>query len=411
MALDVSQSPAPPPPQRCPIDHAALSQQKTIRVNEDGEPAIAQDAAGVWHVRGYEHARTILRATATKQAGFSAELTNRLEPQPILYQEGKPHHDQRRQTARFFTPKAVSDNYRQLMERYADQMIRVLQRRKQMDLSVLAMKLAVRVAGEVIGLTNSRLPGMDRRINALLSGSDRLTTNKLVRYFNIVRSRLPMLSFFYADVQPAIEARKQQPKEDIISHLLAQKYKAFAILIECVTYAAAGMITTREFITITAWHMLEQPTLRARYLQADEAERHAILHELLRLEPVIAHLLRRATSDITLTENNATITIPTGDLIDLHITAANVDQAIVGEDAHLICPARPIHTDRAHAALLSFGDGAHRCPGAYIAIQETDIFLQRLLALPTLRIVQKPSVSWIDVIQGYELRNFVIAVD
>ncbi len=60
---------------------------------------------------------------------------------------------------------------------------------------------------------------------------------------------------------------------------------------------------------------------------------------------------------------------------------------------------------------MSFGDGHHRCPGAYIALQETDIFLQRLLRLPGLQIVQKPSVSWNDLTAGYELRNFILAVE
>ena len=53
----------------------------------------------------------------------------------------------------------------------------------------------------------------------------------------------------------------------------------------------------------------------------------------------------------------------------------------------------------------------HRCPGAYIALQETDIFLQRLLRVDGLRIVKKPSVTWNALVTGYELRDFVLAVD
>ncbi|PLS78135.1 MAG: cytochrome P450, partial [Chloroflexi bacterium] len=43
-------------------------------------------------------------------------------------------------------------------------------------------------------------------------------------------------------------------------------------------------------------------------------------------------------------------------------------------------------------------------------LQETDIFLQHLLRLQGLQIVQKPSVTWNDLTQGYELRNFIIPV-
>ncbi len=177
------------------------------------------------------------------------------------------------------------------------------------------------------------------------------------------------------------------------------------------TYAAAGMATTREFISVAAWHLLEQPALRARFMGGTEAERHAILHELLRLEPVVSHLYRRTTADLEIESNDTTITIPAGELVDLHIYAANTDSSVVAQDRLLICPGRSINADRAGPALMSFGDGHHRCPGAPIAIQETDIFLQRLLALDTLRIERKPSVSWEDLTAAYEIRDFIIAVD
>jgi cytochrome P450 len=61
--------------------------------------------------------------------------------------------------------------------------------------------------------------------------------------------------------------------------------------------------------------------------------------------------------------------------------------------------------------VMSFGDGHHRCPGAYLAIQETDIFLQRLLALDTLRIERAPTLNWNELTTGYEVRDFLIALD
>jgi cytochrome P450 len=60
--------------------------------------------------------------------------------------------------------------------------------------------------------------------------------------------------------------------------------------------------------------------------------------------------------------------------------------------------------------LMGFGDGHHRCPGSYIAIQETDIVLQRLLALDGLRIEQAPTIHWSDLVSGYELRDFMITL-
>ena len=58
---------------------------------------------------------------------------------------------------------------------------------------------------------------------------------------------------------------------------------------------------------------------------------------------------------------------------------------------------------------MSFGDGHHRCPGAYLALQESDIFLQRLLRLP-LTAEQAPHLGWNPIAAGYELSGFVVSV-
>jgi hypothetical protein len=46
-----------------------------------------------------------------------------------------------------------------------------------------------------------------------------------------------------------------------------------------------------------------------------------------------------------------------------------------------------------------------------VAIQEADTFLQRLLALPGLRITREPEVSWNVISTGYELWKFRVAID
>lgn len=398
---------------RCPIDHAAWSQQKTARAAWSIDTPIERAADGVWQVRGYEEARVILRSQDTKQAGFKAELLERLPTMtnaPILYQEGKAHQLQRKQTARFFTPKAVSSDYRRLMERVTDQLIAELQRARRADLTRLSLALAVRVAAEVVGLTSSRLPGMDKRLNAFFAQEVQASGWHPLALARFLRIQLHMAAFFYLDVQPAIRARRRQPREDVISHLLAQGYRESEILTECVTYGAAGMITTREFISMSAWHFLEQPTLRAQYLAAPEAERQEMLQEILRLEPVVGHLYRRATADIPLASNGASLTIRQGDLIDIHIYAANTDEHAVGAQPLTLRPGRKLRAERVSPAVMGFGDGAHRCPGSFIAVQETDIFLQRLLALDGLRIERAPSLSWNDLVTGYELRDFVITL-
>lgn len=405
---------------KCPIDHVAMFQKKTASAVEPAEaPDIELADDGTWHVRGFPAARAILRGAHTRQAGFRADLINRISVTgnaPILYQEGKVHQQQRKQTARFFTPRKVSGDYRRLMETLSDTLIAELKRSGRVDLSALSLTLAVQVASAVVGLTDSRRPGIDRRLEGffsvdLVGKSDAHGLRGLLgRVRGLALSQWRVTRFFSLDVRPAIQARRRQPQEDVISHLLAQGYSDREILTECITYAAAGMITTREFISMAAWHMLEQPALRARYLDAEEDERMTILEEILRLEPVVGHLYRRATDDIHIAAGDESLTIPQGALMDLHIHAANTDERIVGEHPFAICPDRELRAERVSHELLSFGDGAHRCPGSFIALQETDIFLRRLLALDGLRIERAPTLTWNDLVAGYELRDFHIAI-
>jgi len=410
-------------PMHCPVEHGSLSYQKTSRnagaSPETSSTPLQRDAQGVWQVHGFEEARTVLRSSATRQAGFNAEQLEKIPGvtnKPILYMEGKAHQQQRKQTARFFTPKTVSSSYRQFMETLADQFVNELKRKKRVDLSQLSLKLAVQVAAQVVGVTNSRLPGMDRRLDAFFQqqpSSQEMIP--LLRWKPFTRLRQlfhqrHVLAFYWLDVRPAIRARKRQAEEDVISHLISQNYTDAEILTECITYAAAGMVTTREFISIAAWHFLERPELRDRYLATPEEERLEMLHETLRLEPVVGNLYRRATADIPLESQGKKVVIPEGDMMNIHIYAANVDETVVGEEPLALCPGRPIQGERIPSMIMGFGDGHHRCPGSYLAIQETDIFLHRLLTLDSLHMERTPILNWNELTTGYEIRNFIIAV-
>ena len=408
----------------CPVVHGVLPQQKTARRSERSSLPLERDAEGVWQVQGFAEARTILRNnSATKQAGFNAEQISNIPGvmnRPILYMEGKDHLQQRKQTARFFTPKTVSVNYRQFMEKLADGLVADLQRKRRVDLSQLTLALSVEVVSQVVGLTNSRLPGMGKRLDAFFqqgTSAQKQRNPKPVlkwKWLAILRQvfqQRPLLAFYWLDVQPAVRARKRAAGEDVISHLLAQKYSDAEILTECLTYAAAGMATTREFVSVAAWHFLEHPELRERYLEAPEEERLEMLHETLRLEPVVGNLYRRVMEDITLESSGQQVVIPAGDLINIHVHNTNTDEVVVGEEPAALCPGRAISGANIPSMLMSFGDGHHRCPGSYLAIQETDIFLRRLLALETLRMEQPPSLNWNEITTGYEIRDFMIAVD
>ena len=393
---------------RCPFPHGT-TQRKTASDETPDALAIEQDGE-VWHLRTYTAVRQVLRdADGTRQS-----ILNNESPfptgmrQPVIFQDGPPHKQQRTAIARFFTPKTVSDAYATLMESLSDQLVDELAQKKSADLSALSMRLATQVAAQIVGLTNSWGPGMDRRIDAMLAARPE-PASRLGRTLVTLEDRARLVQFYLRDVRPAIIARRRTPREDVISHLLTMGYNDLEILIECATYASAGMVTTREFICIAAWHLLENEPVRDDYLKAQEKERHRILHEILRLEPVASHLYRRTVTDMQLEHAGKTYHIPAGALLNLDIRAANADAAAVGAEPLNLCPHREL-AQGAQPQAMSFGDGAHRCPGAFVAIQESDVFLQRLLRLP-LRLEGTPRLDWNARLESYEVRDFKLTVE
>jgi cytochrome P450 len=63
---------------------------------------------------------------------------------------------------------------------------------------------------------------------------------------------------------------------------------------------------------------------------------------------------------------------------------------------------------KANGAFLSFGDGAHHCPGWQVALHETRMFLDALFKLPGIRLERAPDIGWSDMLQSYELRNAIV---
>lgn len=371
----------------------------------------------LWKVRSMEVARQVLRARhATTQAGFTAEAIPQgfLKNHPILFSDGPLHDEQRSKVARFFAPKVVATRYQELMDGAAEAVVVDAEAMDVFDLDELSLYFTVEVTAEVVGLTNSRVRPMARRLVRFFNQPAFDITRKDLGRTNrqwmqaALNGLWPVAKFWFSDVRPAIKARRKVPSEDVISHLIAEGYTNVDILVEATTYGTAGMVTTREYICMAAWHLLKHDELRARYLVAGEKERHAILHEIIRLEPVVGHIYRRAQDDIEITDGDDSWTIRSGELVDLYIRHANADPEAVGDEPLNLCPGRELPRG-VNETVMSFGDGAHKCPGQHLAISESDALLRRLLAR-NVSIISEPTMGWDELISGYMLRGFALRI-
>lgn len=388
-------------------------------------PRVAREG-GLWRVRSLEAARQVLRARhQTTQAGFTAEYIpqGRMAHRPILISDGPLHDRQRSEVARFFAP-AVVEGHRAMVTEVARRRLTAAGCGP-FRLDDLALYFAVEVTAEVVGLTHARWRDSPRRRERRI----RAMAHRLVRFFDqppfdlsrrdLGRTRRqwaraaakgigPVVGYHLADVRPAVRERRRSPSDDVIGHLVVEGWGTPEILVEAVTYGTAGMVTTREFITLAAWHLLTTPALADRFRDGSHDERLAVLQELIRLEPVVGHLYRRTSAPVTVADHGREVVLPAGELVDVDLRAAHADPAALA-DPLLLCPHRAM-PEGVRPAGLAFGDGAHKCPGEALALLEAEVLLSELLGHGA-RLVHEPSVGWDELVAGYEVRGLVVQLD
>ncbi|HEY0958872.1 MAG TPA: cytochrome P450 [Novosphingobium sp.] len=371
-------------------DSAARKDSKTLEM----AAKLAIPKPGSRIAKTFAFGRDILRSPLVLQAGRAAEEVARDNPDElsVFFLDGELHKKRRGQIARYFTPKAMRDRYHPVMVSATESLIADLRKKGSRQLDLISFDLACDVASVIVGLTNSEPRAMALRILAFFKGA-REEQGPLQKIFDEM------------DVMPAVEARRKQRQDDVISLLLDLNYSHDAILSECLTYASAGMMTTREFIVAVSWHLFENAELREKYLNGSEEVQFGILDEILRLDPVVTHIHRRATEDFVTSDGEQ---VKKGELLAIELRSANLDEAMTGPDPLIVDPERG-KRQRMTSAWMSFGDGPHRCPGAQVALHETRIFVDALLRVPGVRMSKPPVPRWTGT--AYELHDAIIECD
>ena len=169
--------------------------------------------------------RAVLRAPTMLQAGAGRkQMTKDPAVAPVFFLDGERHKQRRTAIARFFTPKAISTRHRLVMEAKADELLAQFRADGTAQLDDMSYLLAVAVAAEIVGLTNSDQVGMAKRINATLSGIRLRRMHPVFRVGGQLATAVRAMRFMFRDVRPAIKARRIERREDVISHLLDEGY-------------------------------------------------------------------------------------------------------------------------------------------------------------------------------------------
>ncbi|MBV1690576.1 cytochrome P450 [Novosphingobium sp. G106] len=370
--------------------------------------AEARPDAGFAPIVNFDFARDVMRSPAMVQ-GMEADYFKDKEPSkvPVIFLDGELHKKRRAQLARYFTPKAIKDRHRKVMDQTTDEVMAQLRRTGRGQLDVMSLRLACDVAAEIVGLTNTDPDAMSNRLRKKFTASGKRKRPGLAGKLGALEDVVRTLWFFKRDVVPAIRHRQKHDRDDVISFLVREGYSDQEILVECMTYATAGMITTREFIVMCAWHLLEKEDLRRQFLEGGEDVQFAILDEVLRIDPVAAYVYRKAEADMTATDGRV---VKAGEQFLVDIRNINLDEEATGACPFAIDPERS-KRQKMPSNWMSFADGPHRCPGAQVAMHETRVFLDALLRVPGIRLARKPTMGWIEEINGYELHGAIVECD
>ena len=285
-----------------------------------------------------------------------------------------PQHDAVRNIVnRGFTPRRVArlaPRIREIADGLVDD---IVARGEELDLTAdVSTPLPVQVMAELLGVDPADADDFKRWSDVVISG---ITGDMAVEGPAPLLRTLDELAAYFLEV---VEQRRREPRDDLISVLVAAEDSETLSPVETVNFAtlllAAGNETTMHLIDNAMLALLEHPEQHQK-VAADLSLVPRLVEETLRWDGPVQLAFREATRDVEI----AGTLIPRGDIAIALFGSANRDdrQFPDGERFDIF---------RDTQGHMGFGFGVHFCLGASLARLEAQIALETLLArLPNLR--------------------------
>lgn len=184
-----------------------------------------------------------------------------------------------------------------------------------------------------------------------------------------------------------VEARKAEPRDDLISELVqvheedSDRLTDDELVALAMVLVQAGHETVRNLIALGVFTLLQHPD-QLKLLKNDPSIASRAVAELVRHTAPVKHTFRRfATEPVEI----GGVTVQPGEAVQVVLAAANRDPAEFG------CPA-DLDVTREHNPHLGFGRGAHYCLGASLALIEGEVALTALFErFPDVRLAAEPA--------------------
>jgi cytochrome P450 len=362
------------------------------RMREAG-PAVFWEDYGFWCLTGFDAVNALLRDrrfgrdvlhVSTREALGWPEIPDHVRPfydveaHSLLEREPPVHTRLRTLINRAFVSRAI-ERLRPKVAALAHGLIDRVEADGRADLlTAFATPIPVIVIADLLGVPT----GMADR---LLDWSHRMVA---MYQFNRTRAveddAVRATQDFVAFMRGYVDARRADPRDDLISHLIAaeeagERLSTDELITTCILLLNAGHEATVHAIGNGVKAMLEagvDPTVAF----ATPAATETLVEELLRFDAPLHLFTRYALQDIEIHG----VSLKLGDRIGLLLGAANRDGRRFAAP-HALVP------DRADVDSVSFGAGIHFCVGAPLARLELQVALPVLFErLPRVRLERPP---------------------
>lgn len=262
-------------------------------------------------------------------------------------------------------------------------------------LPTFAQKLPVIIIARLLGVPEDMSDDLLRWSNAMvgmyMAGRTRETEDRAIA----------ATEAFVAFLHGYIDARRNDPRDDLITHLIAAEMEGDRLTTDelittCILLLNAGHEATVHTIGNGVKTLLETKTPPAA-LSPEHVD--VTVEEILRFDPALHLFTRWAYEEVEVMGH----TFQRGDQVGLLLAAANRDPGVWEKPAKFL-PGRPVKPN------ATFGAGLHFCVGAPLARLELQIALPILFErLPRLRIAAAPAYA--DVYHFHGLKSLILRAD
>ncbi len=347
-----------------------------------------------WAVSRYEDVAYVAKNTQLfSSAPIVPAILGELNPVPevnwLISTDPPAHMALRKLVNKAFTPRMVGALEPRIKE-IAAQLLDGIEEGGDFDLvRDFSTPLPVMVIAEMLGVETERYRDFKRWSDDMLRATGgAIPPAELER----LRASVDDLRHYF---EQAIEERRRNPKEDLITALVRaeeerQALSAREVLAMCLLLLLGGNETTTNLLGNTVITLLSHPAELAK-VRADLSLVPQMIEEMLRYESPVQAILRLATSDAEI----AGSTIPAGGRVLILYGSANRDERQFPNPDTFDLTRNP----QDH---LGFGFGIHYCLGAPLARLEArvamDAFLRRF---PRIQL-REQRLNWVDsfVVRG-----------